>query len=323
MAREVAVPAEWELRAERRRYGPLRVLLALRHHPLGVFGLVVIFVLVVTAIGAPLIAPYDPETAPSQTKVLQPPTLDHVFGTDRLGRDVFSRVVFGARLTLEVGLVSVLFGVFGATALGLASGYLGGRVDSIIQRTVDVALAFPALILLLAIMSVLGNPDSGPRQFVIDHTPLSESKNINIGILTVAIGIGMMAGVTRIVRGAVLSEKQNVYVEAARALGATDLRIMAGHVLPNIMALIIVLVSILLPVAILAEASLSFLGLGVPPPAPSWGADLSAARSWLEEAPWWTIFPGTAISLTVLGFNLLGDALRDILDPRLRGRGLS
>jgi len=288
-----------------------------------VFGLVVIFVLVVTAIAAPLIAPYDPETAPSQTKVLQSPTPDHVFGTDRLGRDVFSRVVFGARLTLEVGLVSVLLGVFGATALGLASGYLGGRVDTIIQRTVDVALAFPALILLLAIMSVLGNPDSDLRQFVIDHTPLSEGRNINIGIVTVAIGIGMMAGVTRIVRGAVLSEKQNTYVEAARALGATDLRIMAGHVLPNIMALVIVLVSILLPVAILAEASLSFLGLGVPPPAPSWGADLSAARSWLEEAPWWTIFPGTAISLTVLGFNLLGDALRDILDPRLRGRGLS
>lgn len=328
MAREVAIGAEREEERVVGRHPLFLVLRGLRRHPLGLFGLAVIVLFIVVAVFATWIAPF-PADATSRDMYAEP-SLRHLFGADRLGRDVLSRVIYGARPSLFIGLVSVAIGVGGATLLGLVSGYIGGRLDDVIQRLVDIALAFPILILLLAIVAVLNNEASAFRQFLA-RTPIPEKNFLGLTnfldtlVVAFAIGLGLIAGVTRIVRGAVLSEKNNVYVEAARALGASDLRIMVRHVLPNVLALVIVLVSILLPAAILMEAALSFLGLGVPPGEPSWGGDLSGSN---REAAmfgfWWPVFfPGLALSLTVLGFNMLGDALRDILDPRLRGRGLS
>jgi len=212
---------------------------------------------------------------------------------------MFSRVVFGARISLAVGLFSVGGGTAIALVLGVISGYMGGVIDSLIQRLVDTALAFPVLLLLLLLAQVLGP---------------------SFQTVVLAVGIAIIFPVTRVVRSAVLSERNNQYVEAARALGATTPRILFVHIAPNVAALAIVVGTTLLGTAILAEASLSFLGLGIPVPNPSWGSDVSAARNHFPVDIWWAFFPGAAISLTVLGFNLLGDSLRDILDPRLRGR---
>jgi peptide/nickel transport system permease protein len=271
-------------------------LLKLRHHPLGMFGLVVVVLLVATAILAPWIAPYSPTN--QDFPLLHHPTLDHFFGTDRLGRDVLSRVVRATPYELRIALTSVFAGVAIATILGLVSGYFGGAIDFLIQRIVDSWLAFPPLILLIIISAVL---------------------NPSITTLTIALIIGVIPGTSRVIRGAVLAEKNNVYVEAARVIGASQLRIMFRHILPQVIAPIIVIISIMIPVIALLGAALSFLGLGVPPPTPSWGADLAQSQEFFRNAPWMAIFPGAAISLTVLSFNMLGDAMRDIFDPRLRG----
>ena len=288
-----------EARAERpaSRSALLYFLGALRHHPLGMFGLVGVVLLLVTAAFAPWIAPYS---ASSQDfPLLAAPSWAHPFGTDRLGRDILSRVIHAARVELTVSLTSVFIGVALATVVGLVSGYLGGKTDTVIQRVNDAFLAFPGLILLLIISAVLG---PSPRTLII------------------ALVIGSIPGNARIIRGAVLSEKNNVYVEAARVIGCSELRIMFRHVLPQIIALVIVIISIAIPIIALLGAALSFLGLSLPPPTPSWGGDLSGdAREYFQQAPWMAIFPGAAISLTVLSFNLLGDAMRDIFDPRLRG----
>jgi len=279
------------------RPAAIEFLRALRHHPLGMFGFVGVVVLLVTAVFAPWIAPYS---ATSQDfALLDGPSWAHPFGTDGLGRDILSRVIHAARVELTVSLTSVFVGVALATVVGLVSAYLGGATDTFIQRINDAFLAFPGLILLIIIAAVLG---PSPRTLII------------------ALVIGMIPGNARIIRGAVLSEKNNVYVEAARVIGCSELRIMFRHVLPQIVALIIVIISIAIPIIALLGAALSFLGLGLPPPTPSWGGDLSGdARAYFEHAPWMAIFPGAAISLTVLSFNLLGDAMRDIFDPRLRG----
>jgi ABC-type dipeptide/oligopeptide/nickel transport system permease subunit len=278
---------------------PQRLGLLVRRNPLGLVGALIILALVVAAVFAPLIAPYGPND--QESEIFLRPNGDHWFGTDRFGRDIFSRIVFGARISLTVGLASVGAGTAVGAFIGILSGYFGGRLDNFIQRSAETAMAFPGLILLLIIIAALG---------------------ASIQNVVIAIGVGIVPGVQRVVRGAVLSEKQNMYIEAARALGASDARILFRHLLPNVLALIVVLSTLLLGGAILAEAGLSFLGLGVPPPNPSWGADLSGqARAFFQKAPWMAIFPGAAISLTVLGFNLLGDSIRDILDPRLRGRG--
>jgi len=269
----------------------------LRHHPLGMFGFVGVLLLLTAAVLAPWVGPYNPSS--QDFALLAGPSLAHPFGTDSLGRDILSRVIYASRVELTVSLSAVFLGVALATVMGMVSGYFGGITDSSIQRVNDVWLAFPGLILLLIISSVLG---ASPRTLVI------------------ALVTGTIPGTSRIIRGAVLSEKNNAYVEAARVMGCSQLRIMFRHVLPQIVPLIIVIISIAIPTVALLGASLSFLGLGVPPPTPSWGGDLSGdARSYFESAPWMAIFPGAAISLTVLSFNLLGDAMRDILDPRLRG----
>jgi peptide/nickel transport system permease protein len=282
-------------RPSRRR----RILHLLRAQPLGAAGLLVILLLVLTAVFAPLIAPYDPTS--TEFRSLRSPNSTNLFGTDDKGRDIFSRVIYGSRTSLKVGIIATAIGVIGGALVGLISGYLGGWSDTIIQRLMDAMMAFPTLILALIMIAVLGT---------------------SIVNLMIVVGVAIIPGVGRIIRGVVLSEKQNQYVEATRSIGAGSPRIVFRHILPNLMPVVIVIATSLLAGAILIEAGLSFLGLGTPPPTPSWGADLSGqARRFFIHAPWMAIFPGLAISLVVLAFNLLGDALRDVLDPRLRGAG--
>ena len=279
----------------RRGWGRRLFFLVLRN-PLGLVGLLLVLTLVVVGSLAPLIAPFGANE--SAGIAFKGPSWGHPFGTDQFGRDIMSRVIFGARISLAVGFLSVIGGTLVGTAIGMVSGYFGGWVDNVIQRGVDTAMAFPGLILLLIIISVLG----------------PSMKNVII-----VIGVGIVPGVSRVIRGAVLAEKQNQYVEAAQAVGASSVRILFRHLAPNVAPLAIVIATTHLAGAILAEAGLSFLGLGVPPPNPSWGADVNLARNAFPIHIWWAFFPGLAIALTVLGFNFLGDALRDILDPRLRG----
>jgi len=267
------------------------------------------------------------DTAIANTK----PSWSHPFGTDHNAKDVLSRVIFGARISLLIGLTAIITGVTAGGFFGVISGYFGKIVDTIIQRCVDILLAFPAVVLLLAIITVVGDEDSSVRRFIARNTPLPNGEFLGIPtfldvfIVALVIGLAVAVFTTRVVRGAVLSIKENVYVEAARAMGASDARIMWRHIFPNVAALVVILGSVLLPVAILAEAAISFLGVGVPLGTPSWGADLSdeKSRQNMLEGIWWPVFfPGLALSLVVLGFNMLGDAFRDLSDPRLRGSGL-
>jgi len=259
------------------------------------------------------------------------PSWSHPFGTDHNAKDVLSRVIFGARISLLIGLTAIITGVTAGAFFGVISGYFGKIVDTIIQRCVDILLAFPAVVLLLAIITVVGDEDSSVRRFLANNTPLPKGEFIGIPtfldvfIVALVIGLAVAVFTTRVVRGAVLSIKENVYVDAARAMGASDARIMMRHIFPNVAALVVILGSVLLPVAILAEAAISFLGVGVPLGTPSWGADLSdeKSRQLMLEGYWWPVFfPGLALSLVVLGFNMVGDAFRDLSDPRLRGSGL-
>jgi peptide/nickel transport system permease protein len=273
---------------------------ALRRKPLGAASAAVIATLVLTAILADVIAPYDPLTTQPEIR-LSKPSRDHFFGTDDIGRDVFSRIVHGARISLWVGLLAVGIGTMAGTLIGLVCGYWEGRLDLMIQRVMDALMAIPGLVLALAIVSVL-------------------KPNTTNAMLAIAIVI--IPGNSRIVRGAVLSTKQNRYVEAAQALGCRHLRIITAHILPNVTAPILIIASIWFGNAILIEATLSFLGLGTQPPTPSWGLMLSSTgRAFMEQAPWLAIFPGLAISIAVLGFNLFGDTLRDAWDPKLRRQG--
>jgi peptide/nickel transport system permease protein len=242
-----------------------------------------------------------------------------------------SRTIFGARIAMIIGVISVTFGMFMGSLIGITSGYFGGIVDSIIQRIVDSLLAFPPVVLLLAIIAVIGDQDSAVRVWLADSTPVPEGtfwgvpNFLDVIVISLGIGVAIAVGATRVIRGAVLSLKENVYIEAAQAMGASDWRIMRKHILPNVLALIVVLGTIFLPIAILAEAAISFLGIGLPAGTPSWGADLGDLTNRdgaINRGIWWVVFfPGLALSLVVLGFNLLGDSFRDISDPRLRGSG--
>ena len=269
-----------------------------RRKPLGALGGLCVLAMLIMAVGADWLAhyPYD-QTIPGAR--MQPPSAKFWMGTDNLSRDMWSRVVYGARISVTVGFATIAIGTTFAAAIGISSAYLGGKYDMVVQRIVDAWMSFPYLVIILSLMAVLG------------------PGLLNL-ILTLSILIA--AGGARVIRGAALSVMQNPYLEAARAMGSGHLRIVLLYVLPNVMATIMILATIGLGGVILAESSLSFLGFGVPPPYPSWGAMLSGSgRSYMYRAPWMAIWPGLAISLAVFGFNMLGDALRDVLDPRLRG----
>jgi peptide/nickel transport system permease protein len=267
--------------------------------PLGAVGGAIVLVMIIVAVFAEAIAPYDPYEI-NQRLQFTPPSIEHWFGTDEFGRDLFTRIVYGARVALLIGLSAAFIGATAGAILGVISAYLGGKVDLFVQRVVDVMLAFPLLILALAIVTVLGR--SMPN-------------------VVLAIAIPIIPRTTRIVRSTALSIKENMYVEAARAVGGSHLLIMARHIIPNVMAPYLIMLTAQFGNAILVEASLSFLGLGTAEPTPSWGLMLSgSALSYAEKAAWVAIFPGIAISLAVFGFNLFGDSLRDALDPKLRHR---
>ena len=274
-----------------------RVWWFMRRKPLGAIGAVLVVTVLVTGIFAPLVAPYGYSQQNLRQK-FKSPSGDHLMGTDELGRDIFSRIVYGARVSIIIGFTVVAVSVVLAVSLGLLTGYYGGWFDTLAQRGVDIWIAFPDLILLITIISVFG---------------------VGLPQLILALAINRFAGSSRLQRGLVLSLKQNQYIEAARTLGASDLRIMVRHILPNLVPFILVSASIGLGGAILAESSLSFLGLGVPPPHPTWGGMLSKGRSYIAIAPHMVVWPFVALALAVFGFNVLGDALRDVLDPRLRG----
>jgi peptide/nickel transport system permease protein len=257
-------------------------------------GLVTLTVLAFVALAAPIISPAQPNRV-APRDALQGPSLNHWFGTDQYGRDVMTRVFYGTRISLVIGFISVSIAVVIGTVLGLVSGYYGRWVDAIIMRLVDVMLAFPGILLALALVSILG--PSLPN-------------------LMIAVGISSVPAYARLVRGSVLAAKENVYVEAARVVGCSDALIMRRHVLPNVVAPIIVLATLGIASAILSAAALSFLGLGSQPPTPEWGRMLSEGRNYLREQWWIATFPGLAIMITVLAMNLLGDGLRDVLDPR-------
>ncbi|MGH2562106.1 MAG: nickel transporter permease [Thermomicrobiales bacterium] len=261
---------------------------------LAVAGMSVIVLLVVAAVAAPVISPADPEEV-APREALQRPSFDHLFGTDQYGRDNFSRVLYGARISLLVGLVAVSIAVVAGTVVGLVSGYYGRWVDATLMRFIDVMLAFPGILLALALVSILGP---------------------SLRNLMIAVGISSVPTYARLVRGSVLSAKENVYVEAARVVGCSDTAIMWRHVLPNVVAPVIVVATLGIGAAILWAAALSFLGLGSQPPTPEWGRMLSEGRNFLREQWWIATFPGLAIMVTVLAMNLLGDGLRDVLDPR-------
>jgi peptide/nickel transport system permease protein len=271
----------------------------LRREPVAGVAAVAIVGLVVLAVFAPLIAPYDP-FASGVGDPLTPPGPDHWFGTDQLGRDLLSRVIFGARISLTVALIAVGLGTTTGVVIGLTCGFFEGLYDLLVQRLMDSILAFPALVLALVVVSMLG-PD--------------------LTNVMLAVAVVIVPGASRVVRGATLSVKRMLYIEAARAIGVSTPRLILCYLIPNIAAPVIVLASVSMGGAILAETGLSFLGLGAQPPTPAWGLMLSTeGRRFMEEAPWLSIFPGLAIVTAVLSFNLLGDALRDLLDPKLRGR---
>jgi peptide/nickel transport system permease protein len=262
--------------------------------PMAIAGLLVVAVFAVTAIFAPLIAPYSA----SQTDfnaILAHPSADHLLGTDELGRDIFSRIVFGSRASMQAGFFATLLAMAIAVPIGLAAGYYRGWVDPVISRITDVLLAFPFLILAVGLAAILGP---------------------SLMNATIALGIGAVPGLIRIARGEALSLREEDYVRAAVANGGSDLTILGRHILPNMMSTLLVQATVTIPIAIVGESVLSFLGLGVQPPTPSWGVMLASAQDFLDQAPRLAVYPGLAIAIAALAFNLLGDGLRDVLDPR-------
>jgi len=259
-------------------------------------GFFIIIIFILMALFAPVIAPYDPVKMEPANK-LQTPSADHWFGTDDKGRDILSRIMYGARISLTVGIVSTLIGAAVGIVLGLISGYYGRWIDSLIMRICDVLLAFPGILLALAIIAVLG----------------TSTTNVIIAVAFFAIPT-----FARIVRGSVLSVKKLEYIDAIRALGASDFRIIFMHILPNILSPIIVQATLYIASAIITASALSFLGMGTQPPTPEWGTMLSDGRSYIRQAPHITLFPGLVIFLVVMGFNLFGDGLRDALDPKTK-----
>lgn len=268
----------------------------LRRNRAAMIGATLLAIEIFVALAAPWVAPYDPYKQQPRS-ALQPPSRDHWFGTDDTGRDLLSRVIYGTRISLRVGLISVGIGGTIGISLGIAAGYRGGFVDNVIMRAMDLLLAFPGILLALAIITILG-----PSLFNV----------------MIAVGISAIPSYTRVARGATLSLRDREFVVSARAIGARDLRITLKYILPNVLPPLIVLATLGIAGAILTAAGLSFIGLGAVPPTPEWGAILTLGRKYINQAWWYTTFPGLAIMVTVLGINMVGDALRDALDPRLR-----
>ena len=296
-----AVPTPAELEAAAALEPPARTFAVdvwrrFRRAPGAVAGAVVVLLIVLLAVCAPLVAPSDP-LAQSVAQGAQPPSSAHWFGTDKLGRDIFARILYGARISIRIGFVAVGLAITAGTLIGLVAGYAGRCVESALMGAMDVMLAFPSIILAIGITTILGP---------------------SINNLMLAVGIVYVPQYARLARSSVLSVKEHEYVEAARAIGAPTRTILARHVLPNILAPLLVQATLGIATAELEAAGLSYLGLGARPPAPEWGAMLNDARDYWLSAPWALIFPGVSITLLVLGFNLLGDGLRDALDPKQR-----
>ncbi len=269
-----------------------------REKPLGAIGAVIVLVFLFSGIFADQLAHFGVNQI-SPVNRLKPPSGRFWFGTDHLGRDMYSRILFGARLSVIIGLSAATIATLISVTLGIVSGYFGGKIDMIVQRVVDAWMSFPELIILIVVVSVVG-----PGMFQV------------IGILGLTFGIGG----SRIIRGAVVSVRENMYIHATQSMGASTKRVLLRHILPNIMAPILVLFSTRVGAVILVESGLSFLGFGVPPPAPTWGSMLSGTgRTYMYLAPWLALAPGLCLTLVVYGINVFGDALRDLLDPRMRG----
>lgn len=263
-------------------------------HKGAVIGIIIIFLFIFTAVFAPWLTSYSYDK-PDISVMLKAPCREHIFGTDEFGRDIFTRIVYGARISLKVAFISVVFSLVIGTILGAVAGYYGGVVDYVISSITDIAWSFPTTLLAIAFIAALG---TGLENVII------------------AIVLASWSGYCRVVRGQFLSLKEREFVEAARVLGMSDARIIFRHILPNSVTPVVVMATLELPKAIVIEASLSFLGLGAQPPLPSWGVILDSGKGLLEQAPWISLFPGLMIMLVVLGFNLFGDALRDVLDPK-------
>jgi peptide/nickel transport system permease protein len=288
----VAVPAP------RRRHVPgLGILREVSRRPAGLFGLVVVGILLIFVVFAPVLAPYDPAQQDISNR-LQGPSAAHPFGTDELGRDLLSRIIYGTRVALGVAFPAVLGALLVGLVIGTLAGYLGGRMDSVLLVVMDTLQAFPAVVLALALVAVLG----------------ASTRNVIIVIL-----VSFAPGYARVARALVLSVKENPFVEAERALGATGGRVVLVHILPNILAPLFILLAMDLPSAIAVEAGLSFLGVGVQPPTPSWGVILADGFDRVRDTPWPVICAGLALMVTTLGFTMLGETLRDIIDPRVAG----
>jgi len=288
-----------ELGTKRKKvsYSPWKLsLLRLWDNKLSIIGLAAALMIILITISAPLIATHDP-TNIEYDAVLVPPSAEHIFGTDDLGRDVFSRVIYGGRESLRVGFLGIFIALSGGLLLGVTTAYAGGWVDTITQRIVEIFMAFPTILLLLSIVAALGP---------------------GLTTVLIALGISAIPGYSRLVRGSVLSVKNMEYITAARVIGAKDRRIMGKYILPNMLGPILVYGTIGLGGAIMVTAGLSYIGLGAQPPSPEWGAMLNSGRSYLRTAWWMSIFPGLAVFLIVLSINIFGDGLRDALDPRTR-----
>ncbi len=269
-----------------------------REKPLGTVGAVLVLLLLLTGIFAEFLAPYRMNEI-HLLDSLRPPSANYILGTDNLGRDILSRIIYGARISLYVGLGGSALCTIVAVVIGLVSGFFGGKTDILLQRFVDAWMCFPPLFMYLTLVALIG-----------------------AGLLNVILVLGIVRGVnqSRVIRGAVMSAMQNQYIEASKAIGCSNLRILVRHILPNIMAPIIIVFTASSGYVIISEATLSFLGFGVPPPTPSWGGMLTGAgRQYMYQAPWMALWPGAALAIAVYGLNMFGDAVRDILDPRLRG----
>jgi peptide/nickel transport system permease protein len=284
---------------DKRRSMLLSLLIRLvKEKPLGTFGAVIVLIMLITGIFANQLAPYGMNEVVLKDR-LQAPSAAHPFGTDQLGRDLLSRVIYGARISMYVGLGASLINIVCGIIIGTITGFIGGKLDLVVQRFVDAWMCFPGLIIFMTVLSI-----TGP------------------GLIQVILVLGISSGIkgSRVMRGAVIGIKENMYFDVAKAIGASTTRVLIRHILPNIMAVAIIVFTMAMGTMIISEASLSFLGFGVPPPEPSWGGMLSGSgRRYMARAPWMAIFPGLALAIVVFGINMLGDAVRDLLDPRLKG----